>query len=78
MNAHEAREKAKAFNTDKTNGQYARAMKAIETSASQGKYETHIDITLNEDATAALQAEGFNVKTVDDQRDGSFTIIKWK
>lgn len=78
MNAHEAREKAKAVNTDKTNSQYAKAMKAIEDSVSQGKYETSIDIILNEDASNALRSEGFNVKSVDDQRDGSYTVIKWK
>ncbi len=78
MNAHEAREKAKAFNTNATNSQYADIKAVINEQVGKGKYECKNYNSLRKDVKDKLEAERYKINQFNGgQRDGITVTITW-
>jgi predicted PP-loop superfamily ATPase len=78
MNAQEARQKAKEFNTNATNSQYSDVKAEINEKVKKGKYECKYYDSLRKDVKKKLEAEGYKINEFDGgQRDGMTITITW-
>ena len=77
MNAREARQKSLSITGTAEKRQYAEIKNKISTSVDSGKLSCHYYKTIMLAVQLKLEAEGYNVASHFDQRDGTTITISW-
>jgi hypothetical protein len=77
ITAEWARKQATTILGERINEQLKICLEAIKQAVAKNQMSTSVGIYAHDLTLEELRKRGFTVKKIDDQRDGSYTIISW-